>query len=224
MRCVVFAVSPFVFFERQVLFTENTEEKSALKNGKESFVKDLFDWLEVIAYSMIIVVMVFGFVFKVATIDGKSMNNTLYNGEKVFLNDFNYTPKQGDIVVISRNYDNDFVINFSDPFTQHKKPIIKRVIATEGQTVDIKDGKVYVDGKVLTEDYIKGTTYQRDSKVQFPLTVSKGCIFVMGDNREDSLDSRFSEIGNRGDGQIDITYVIGHAVFRIFPFSRIGGL
>lgn len=207
-----------------MLFTDNTEEKTVSQAVKENFVKDLFDWLEVISYSMIIVLLIFGFVFKVATIDGRSMNNTLFDGEKVFLNDFNYTPKQGDIVVISRNYDSDLDMDYSNTFTRSQKPIIKRVIATEGQTVDIKDGKVYVDGKVLTEDYIKGTTYQRDSKVQFPLTVSKGCIFVMGDNREDSLDSRFSEIGDRGNGQIDITYVIGHAVFRIFPFNRIGGL
>ena len=117
-------------------------------------------------------------------------------------------------MVVSRNVDNSLE-------TVSDEPIIKRVIALEGQKVDIDFalGVVYVDDKPLDEPYTKTPT-NAQYDLQFPMTVPEGCIFVLGDNRNESLDSRDSSIGNNG--MIDTRYVIGRAIFRIFPFDEIG--
>ena len=128
-----------------------------------------------------------------------------------------YTPKRGDVVVISRNTENSTVVG------SYKEPIIKRVIATEGDIVDIdfSKGIVYVNNEALNEPYIKEPT-TRMGDVKFPLVVKENCIFVLGDNRNDSKDSRSSEIGE--DGQVDIKYVLGHAILRVFPLNKFGGI
>lgn len=189
------------------------EEKFSLK-------KEIFEWLEVIVSAMILVVFLFTFVFRIATIDGPSMQNTLHSGEKVIISNIFYTPKAGDVVVISRNASND-----SNDEDVSDKPIIKRIIATAGQTVDIdfEAGKVYVDGKALDEPYTKTpTNLKYDDGVVFPLVVSEGSVFVLGDNRNDSLDSRSARIGNCG--MVDTRYILGRAVIRIYPFSKFGRL
>ncbi len=178
--------------------------------------KELFEWFDVVAAALICVIFVFGFIFRVATISGGSMLNTLHDKEMVVITNFSYTPKSGDIVVISRNIENSAEQN-----TAGQGPIIKRVIATGNQVVDIREGKVYVDGKELKEDYVNGA-FTATYDVTFPVTVPEGHIFVLGDNRGDSLDSRRLSIGE--DGMIDQRYVLGHAVFRIFPFNSIGTL
>ncbi len=163
---------------------------------------------------MIAVVLIFSFVFRVATIEGPSMKNTLFDGEKVIITNFAYQPKVGDIVVISRNKSNS-------PNEQSELPIIKRIIASEGQVVDIDfvKGKVYVDG--VEEKFVDVPTTLRYD-ITFPVTVDEGCVFVLGDNRNDSLDSRASWIGNNG--MIDTRYILGHAIYRIYPLSKIGGI
>ena len=183
-----------------------------------AFAGEVFEWLEVIVTAVISVVVVFTLVFRVATIDGPSMKETLHHGDKVIISNLAYTPKNGDIVVISRNYNNTL-----DSVESSEMPIIKRVIATEGQKVDInfQSGEVFVDGKLLQEPYISTPT-TRKFDVEFPLTVAPGCIFVLGDNRMDSQDSRDSRIGN--DGMVDTRYVLGKAIYRIFPFEDFGGL
>ncbi|MBR6533563.1 MAG: signal peptidase I [Clostridia bacterium] len=183
-----------------------------------SFKKEFFEWFDVVAVALITVIILFGFVFRVAIISGNSMLNTLKGGEFVVMTNLFYEPKRGDIVVVSRN-----TFNSAEDITEGKGPIIKRVIATENQTVDIdfQKGIVYVDGVALKEDYISTpTTQKRD--VDFPVTVPKGHIFVLGDNREVSLDSRSSSIGNNG--MIDKRYVLGHAVFRFLPLDKMGSL
>ncbi|MBQ6717818.1 MAG: signal peptidase I [Clostridia bacterium] len=188
---------------------EGDENKSSLK----SFI---FDWLEVLVHAIIAVVICFSFLFRIATIDGPSMENTLHNGERVIISNLFYTPKVGDIVVISRNKENSvYTMNESNT------PIIKRIIATEGQTVDIdfEEGIVYVDGIALDEPYTKTPTNKKWD-IDFPVTVDEGCIFVLGDNRNDSLDSRDARIGEYG--MIDTRYILGHAVYRVFPFDKIG--
>ena len=150
------------------------------------------------------------------TIDGDSMNNTLFNGERVVISNVFYKPKYGDIIVISRDYDN--VPGTTD---RSSMPIIKRVIATEGQTVDIdfEEGIVYVDGVALKESYTRTPT-NLSYDVKFPVTVKEGYVFVLGDNRNNSLDSRSSQIGE--EGLIDTRYIMGKALFRVFPFDKFG--
>ncbi len=203
----------------------NTPEEEPTPE-KRNLSKDIIEWLEILTTAVIIVVLLFSLVLRVATIDGNSMKNTLQGadpvtgqiGDKVIISNLNYTPKQGDIVVISRN-----VANSVESQASASSPIIKRVIAVGGQTVDIdfKKGIVYVDGVALKEDYISSPTTDKYD-VEFPIYVPEGYIFVLGDNRGDSLDSRSARIGEGG--LIDTRYVLGHAVYRIFPFDKIGGL
>ena len=196
---------------------EALEEKSKGEEKNETTIKAfIFDWLEVLVHAIIAVVICFSFLFRIATIDGPSMENTLHNGERVIISNLFYEPKVGDIVVISRNAENSvYTMNESNT------PIIKRIIATEGQTVDIdfEEGIVYVDGIALEEPYTKTPT-NRKWDIEFPVTVDEGCIFVLGDNRNDSMDSRDSRIGEYG--MIDTRYILGHAIYRVFPFDKIG--
>lgn len=176
----------------------------------------VFDWLEVLVHAIIAVVICFSFLFRIATIDGPSMENTLHNGERVIISNLFYEPKVGDIVVISRNKENSvYTMNESNT------PIIKRIIALEGQTVDIdfEEGIVYVDGIALDEPYTKTPTNSKWD-IEFPVTVDEGCIFVLGDNRNDSMDSRDARIGEYG--MIDTRYILGRAVYRVFPLDKIG--
>lgn len=216
--------SGFIINEEILSEEDNSLEETA--ENKRSISKEVIEWLEVVSTAVIAVVLIFSFVFRIATISGDSMLNTLiggnkYNGnkgDKVVITNIAYTPKNGDIVVISRNAENSVEGEITG-----QGPIIKRVIAVGGQTVDIDFDKatVYVDGKELKEDYISTPTTTK-ADVNFPLYVPEGYIFVLGDNRQDSLDSRFSQIGE--DGLVDTRYVLGHAVFRIYPFDRIGRL
>ena len=166
------------------------------------------------------VVLIFSLLFRVVVVSGPSMKNTLYNGDYILLlNSALYTePQYGDIIVACKDSFNN------------GEPIIKRVIATEGQRVDIDfdAGIVYVDGKALDEPYTNTPTNIEEG-MRFPLVVNEGCVFVMGDNRNSSKDSRSLEIG-----QIDKREILGKALFLVFPgspdknterdYSRIGAL
>ena len=180
--------------------------------------RDLYEWIQSLVGSVLVVVAIFTFGIRMLGVDGHSMLNTLQHGDRlmvvnpIFYHDYKY----GDIVILRKTgvFDNE--------------PIVKRVIATGGQTVDIdfSEGVVYVDGEALEEDYIREPTYTAEG-TEFPLTVPEGSIFVMGDNRNGSSDSRDYRLGT-----VDTRYVIGKAAFQLFPgldydtekrnFSRIG--
>lgn len=197
------------------------DKTKPVENMDETVKIEFLPYMKDLAVVLCIVLVAFLFCFRIAVVDGDSMLNTLIDGDYVLLLNrlVSGNPEQGDIVVISTN-------NYGNG-----KPIIKRVIATEGQVIDIdfETGTVTVDGKVLNEPYIKDLTKRSFSGVQYPITVEKGCIFVMGDNRMNSTDSRSPQIG-----QIDCREVIGKAIFCIFPgddegnvkrdFSRIGAV
>ena len=180
--------------------------------------RDLYEWVQSLVGSVLVVVAIFTFVIRMMGVDGHSMLNTLQHGDRLLVvNSMLYHDyKYGDIVILRKNgvFDDD--------------PIVKRVIAVEGQTVDIDfaEGIVYVDGEALEEDYIREPTYTAEG-TEFPLTVPEGSIFVMGDNRNGSSDSRDYRLGT-----VDTRYVIGKAAVLIFPgpdsetekrdFKRIG--
>lgn len=160
----------------------------------------------IIALALIIAMMVSG--FHVVTVYGASMDSTLQSGEKIVVTNFCYTPQCGDIVVINEN-------------DSLNKNIIKRVIAVEGQSIklDYENDKIYVDGKELYEPYLKCSTFggQR-ANYEIPSVVPEGKVFVLGDNRGISLDSRDSSVGF-----VDVKDIFGKAQFTVFPFDRLGG-
>ena len=190
------------------------EEKKQQNSGRE-----MYEWVQALVCSVLAVVILFTFVVRLIGVDGRSMVPTLQHGDRLLvLNSMLYDDyKYGDVVVLRK-----------DTFMQ--EPIVKRVIATEGQTVyiDFANGCVYVDGDLLMEDYINELTFLEEG-TEFPLTVPENSVFVMGDNRNHSSDSRDSRLGT-----VDNRYVIGKAFFLVFPgadqnsgersFGRIGGI
>ncbi len=167
----------------------------------------IYEWLDAISQPLIVVVVLLTFIFMIVGVDGESMTNTLGDGDKVIITKWNYVPQNGDIVVISRG--------------QHLNiPIIKRVIATQGQTlkIDFETGKVMVNGKVIDEPYIKERMTETGDN-EIPEVIPEGYTFVMGDNRNDSSDSRFKNVG-----LIDNNNIVGKAIFRIYPFDHFGAL
>lgn len=174
-----------------------------------SLKNEIFEWLETIAFSLVAVVLVFTFIFRIVGVDGSSMNHTLQDGDRLIVSHLFYKPKAGDIVIITQPN----AVN---------KPLVKRIIAVGNQTVDIDtdQGLVYVDGQVIDEPYIaEPTTRIPSPPMEFPVQIPEGKVFVMGDNRNKSLDSRSTDVG-----LIDERYILGKAVFRIYPFKSIGGL
>jgi len=189
-------------------------EKETASGGRDGY-----EWVQALVCSVLAVVLVFTFVIRLIGVDGTSMVPTLQNGDRLLvLNSLIYNDyRQGDVVVLRK-----------DTFLE--EPIVKRVIAVGGQTVDIdfNTGSVYVDGELLDEPYINELTFMAEG-TSFPLTVPEGSIFVMGDNRNRSDDSRNSQLGT-----VDTRYVIGRAVVLVFPgpdsvtgarnFSRLGSV
>ena len=179
--------------------------------------RDFYEWVQALVYSVLAVVVIFTFGIRLIGVEGHSMVPTLQEGDRLlvanpmFYDDFKY----GDIVVLTKE---SFL----------SEPIVKRVIAVGGQTVDIDfdSGSVYVDGVLLKEDYINELTFTTDG-TEFPVTVPEGSVFVMGDNRNHSNDSRDVKLGT-----VDTRHMIGKAVAVIFPgkdeitekrdFGRIG--
>lgn len=168
-----------------------------------SGVSFVFDVVDSLKGAVIAAFLVFCFVFRVIGVEGVSMRPTLQDGDWVAVSGLSMNIERGDIVIITQPWERNV-------------PIVKRVIAKGGDTVDINFwlGEVYVNGVKLDEPYIEElTTHGYD--VQFPLTVPEGKIFVLGDNRGESLDSRSSKIGC-----IDERYVLGKVMFRFYPESE----
>ena len=209
-------------FENGFSVADFDDEAAEQKPEKHKY-QELFDWMETIIIALVSVVVIFSLFFRLAVIVGPSMQNTLYENERVIITNFLYKPQYGDIVVISRNSGNSV-----DGIATSREPIIKRVIATGGQYVDIDfaSGKVYVGDDLsnmteLDEPYVNGPTLL-EGDVEFPVYVKEGYIFVLGDNRNNSTDSRSSSIGE--EGLVDERYILGKAIYRVWPFKSIGGL
>ena len=172
---------------------------------REKSRREIYDWIYCLSVALIICVVIFAFFIRLIDVRGTSMNPTLNNNDKMLVSGLFYEPKVGDVVVFKKDE--------YDP----ERALVKRVIATEGQVInmDFDHGIVYVDGVPIEEDYIMEPT---TNKIDFigPQTVPEGCVFVMGDNRNASTDSRKKEIG-----MVDTRLILGRAYAVVYPLSQV---
>ena len=170
-------------------------------------LSEVYDWIQSILFALVFCVLLFVFVVRLVDVVGTSMVPTLQDSDKMVVSNLFYNPKPGDIIIFKKT-------EFKD------EALVKRVIATEGQTIDIdfSKGIVYVDGVAMDEPYIADLTQNR---IDFDgaQVVPSGCVFVMGDNRNNSSDSRDSRIG-----MVDKRLIIGKVLLRAFPFSSFGSV
>lgn len=169
-----------------------------------SSVMSAFEWVEAAVFALIAIALVFAFLLRTVGVDGDSMNNTLIDQDKLILSSYPYIPQRGDIVVINRT---------------DEEPLIKRVIAVAGDTLDIDDesGEVILNGEVLDEPYLDCKTNR--AAFSGEVVIPEGCVFVMGDNRPASHDSRYTDIGF-----VSISDIMGKALLRIAPLSKFGSI
>ena len=166
--------------------------------NKNKLLENVYEFASILVMSLIAICIIFTFFFKISTVVGQSMENTLHNGDTVIINAIENEVEYGDVVVISQP-------------NLYSKVLIKRVIAVGGQTVqfDLESGKVVIDGKEIDEPYIKEEmrfTYA----MQNTYTVPEGKIFVLGDNRNASADSRDPNVS-----YVDEKYVLGKVLYRV---------
>lgn len=185
-------------------------EKDKQKSNKfvaakaDGGASNFYDWVKSIVFALVIVIFCLNFFFRLVDVKGTSMVETLQNGDKLIVTNFNFTPKPNDIIVISHG-------------KEYAEPIVKRVIATAGQTLklDYENDRILVDGVVIDEPYLDVSTFCNvEADYEIPEVIPDGMIFVMGDNRGVSMDSRDSRIG-----LISVDNVIGKAQFVVYPFS-----
>lgn len=184
---------------------------------KNSFMKEVFEWVKAIAIALVVAFLLRNYVLTLAKVSGESMEPTLQNSDRLYVNRVAYTPQKGDVVIF-------------EPASDPGRPYIKRVIATEGDTlyIDFETSEVYVNGEVIDEPYINEPTrlvgsyisllmmsgnYSKDN----PIKIDEGYFWAMGDNRNASKDSR--ELG-----QIPVSELVGHATFRFWPLNNMGAV
>jgi len=182
----------------------NKEQSNTVQSSSGS---EIYEWMQSLVSALLICVLVFAFFVRIIGIIGSSMVPTFHDKDSVIISNVLYEPKQGDVIVLRK-------------LAFEEEPIIKRVIAVAGQTVNIDflKGIVYVDGKALDEPYIAEPTH---NALDFDgeITVPENCVFVMGDNRNNSTDSRRSVIGC-----VDKRYILGKVLLRILPLNKFGAI
>ena len=197
------------FDKQQAPAPDDQPEKKKARPGAA-----LFEWLQMLIICILSAVILFNCFARLTRVDGSSMENTLTHGELMWVWSLGYTPKQGDVVVLNKT-------TVPIPGWDGKLAIVKRVVAVGGQSVDIDyvSGTVYVDGNVLDEPYIKeemsypGNPYMEQTHWDIP----EGSVFVMGDNRNNSTDSRDERVG-----PVDTGYILGKGVMALWPISKFG--
>lgn len=216
-----------------------SEEKDIKQEETKKFsiLREIWEWVYTLAIAVIIAMLIKGFLFDIVRVDGSSMFPTLVDNDRLIVTKLGYKPQQGDIIILDSEYKNreeyfskiaqsegkeelstlEKLAARSDmPSNLKKRYFVKRIIAMPGQTVDLIDGSVYIDGEVLDEPYYDGLTTSIDPTVEFPITVDEDCVFVMGDNRTRSKDSRSSELG-----QVPYEAILGKSQLRLWPLNAI---
>lgn len=179
---------------------------------RERFCRSLFDWLETIVTAIVLVAVIFTFCVRIITVEGGSMKPTYHQGDRVLVSDLAGEIQRGDVVIIVNTLD---------------EPIIKRVVALEGETVDFDPvaSEVVVNGAPLPgavfglENGITRLPDAPEQIMEFPQVVPEGCVFVLGDNRGNSTDSRYIEVG-----MVDKRNILGKVILDVYPFSGLGFL
>lgn len=222
--------------------TENNENieitESSVKKTENTFnlLKEVWEWIYTIAIALIIAFSIKTFLFDIVRVDGPSMNPTLTHNDRLIITKLGYEPDYSDIVILDSTYKDrqEYYKTFENsngkmsyftkiseyfklPKNLKRRYYVKRVIAMEGDTVDIMNGEVLVNGEVLEEDYFDGETFITDFNVKYPFTVSENHVFVMGDNRSNSKDSRSSDLG-----EVPVEALMGKAQFRVWPIGSFG--
>ena len=191
--------------EMEIIMSRKKRKAQAAEvSDIEASGKDLYDWVQCLIVALIICVVFFAFFVRIIDVVGTSMNPTLNNSDKMLVSGLFYKPQVGDVVVFKKDEYNP------------NKALVKRVIAVEGQeiNIDFDRGIVYIDGQPIQEDYIAELTKTKEDFIG-PKTVPEGCVFVMGDNRNMSTDSRKTEIG-----MVDTRLILGKAYMVIYPLSE----
>lgn len=221
--------------------TENNEQKEQVLEEKTApafnLAKEVWEWFYTIVIALLVVLFLKTYIFDIVRVDGPSMNPTLVHNDRLIVAKLNYQPERGDIIILDANYDarmeyyedyeyqtgkelgtlSKMLLYPKLPDDVKRKYYVKRIIGTPGDTIEIKEGSVFLNGELLPEDYTNNSTRITDLRVTYPTTVEDGHIFVMGDNRGNSTDSRSSSLG-----QVDFEAISGKAQIRIWPFSAIG--
>lgn len=185
---------------------KNTDRAAARKAERERKARiEAYDWIQCLTSALIICVCVFVFAIRIIDVNGTSMVPTLRNRDKMLVSNLFYEPKAGDVVIFKKDE--------YDP----EKALVKRIIATEGQeiNIDFENGIVYIDGEAIGEEGIIAELTHRKLDFIGPQTVPAGCVFVMGDNRNNSNDSRDKRIG-----MVDARLILGRAYYVIYPVSE----
>lgn len=192
----------------------NTVSRKEEKRKLTGFAAEVYEWLESIAFAFAIAVLLFTFVFRIVSVSGSSMDPTLADQDRLIVSCLFYEPEYNDIVIIAGLGNEDGEL--------YNEPLVKRVIATEGQSVQITGDRVYVDGKEIKDSF--GITSNFPSgdpsgylDLSSPTVVPEGCVFVLGDNRPISRDSRHKTVGF-----VPETYILGKVILRMYPFDSFG--